>query len=73
MIKATAGNLVLLGLSNENVKRLKEGKPIHIYGAELGIERDIVIVWGKTEKEILKSLKPMISAQTIVRDSDEKH
>ena len=73
MIKATAGNLVLLGLSNENVKRLKEGKPIHIYGAELGIERDIVIVWGKTEKEILKSLKPMISAQTIVRDSDEIH
>ncbi len=38
MIKAKAGDLVILGLSAENIKRLKLGKPILIDNAELGLE-----------------------------------
>jgi hypothetical protein len=44
--------VILLGLEAENVKRLKEGKPILVLGADLGIDFDIYIVYGKTVKEI---------------------
>ena len=64
MIKAMAGNLILLGLSSKNLEKLKEGKPIHIFGSELGIKYDIGILWGDTEEEIVDRLKPMIDDST---------
>ena len=54
MIKATGGSedgrrFVLLGLSEANLAKLREGKPIHVFGAELGIGQDIIIFWDETE------------------------
>jgi hypothetical protein len=71
MIKATmqtneGKNIVLLGLSKENLERLKEGKPIHINGSELGIANDILIMYGETEAHIYKELQPMIGENTRV-------
>jgi len=59
MIKAKLGNGgILLGLSNENIKRLKRGMPIKINLSELGLEpRELYIVHGKTEKDIMKDLR----------------
>lgn len=61
MIKATGGSedgrkFILLGLSEMNLGKLREGKPIHIYGAELGIPQDIIIFWGPTEDALAADL-----------------
>ena len=61
MIKATAGSedgrkFVLLGLSDMNLTKLREGKPIHVGSAELGIAHDIIIFWGATEDAMAAEL-----------------
>jgi hypothetical protein len=57
MLKARSGNLVVFGLSEENVKRLKEGKPLLIDGSQVGIEGvDILIMHGETELHIRDEL-----------------
>ena len=58
MIKArytseTGEETILLGIDAENVKRLKDQKPILVRGAELDIDYDIWIVYGDTLEEIV--------------------
>jgi len=74
MIKMTGVNevtgqtMVGLGLSEGNLGRLREGKPIHIFGAEMGLPVDIVIFWGETEEKLIEMCKPLMSKETVVRD-----
>lgn len=49
--------LIGLGLSEGNLKKLREGKPIYIMKEELGIDFDLLIFWGRTEKEMVKKLR----------------
>lgn len=60
MIKFRAGEngkLVGLGLSKMNLKKLKAGQPILVNGSDIGIENDILIMYGATEKDIIKDLQ----------------
>jgi hypothetical protein len=66
MIKAVGATgqgqpLLLLGLSGENVARLAAGEPISISPAamrKLGLPAmQIVVIYGRTEGEILAALK----------------
>jgi hypothetical protein len=58
MIRARLSNGVfLLGIDSENVKRLKEGKPIVLSLAELGGTDDVMIVYGETLKDIVEALE----------------
>ena len=63
MIKAVVstpnrGNLIILGLSGENVTRLAAGEPIRIPGEQLNIPgTTLVICYGKTEADIVAELK----------------
>lgn len=71
MIKATmqteeGKNILLLGISAENVDRLKEGKPIHITGEDLGLCNDVLLMYGDTEAQIYKELQPMIGTNTSI-------
>lgn len=52
MIKARAGDLVILGLSHENLRRLKEGRPINVKLREFGIDARLFIFAGATEAEL---------------------
>lgn len=54
MIKARAGNLVIIGLSDENLDKLRDDKPIKFNAGELGLndDLDIIIFNGRTEKEM---------------------
>lgn len=68
MFKATGGGadgrkFVLLGLSEMNLSRLREGKPIHVFGAELGIGQDIIIFWGPTEDALAADLSKHFGRQ----------
>ena len=73
MIKAKADGMLFFGLTDKNIEALKKGNPVHIFGAEMGIEWDIVIMWGETEEDIVKSLKPMMDDRTQVNESKGKH
>jgi hypothetical protein len=61
MIKAagTAGGkpLMLLGLSGENVTRLVAGEPISFDAQQLGFPGNIMIMYGRTEDDIVTELR----------------
>ncbi len=76
MIKFTATTpghqrkLLGIGLSHENLARLKDGKPIKFKGEPLGIPgHDFLIFSGETEESMAKELDPAITAQTIIKDT----
>ena len=58
MIRARASDgTFILGIDAENVKRLKEGKPILVSLAELGGHDDVLIVYGNTLQDIVRELE----------------
>lgn len=68
MVKGMIGETVLIGLSNENIRRLKKQLPMKFNLSELGLEdREIVIMHGTTEKAILEKLE-----KTFNRDKPKK-
>jgi hypothetical protein len=60
--------VVGLGLSETNINKLREGMPILISTEDmkklLGVECSIMIMYGRTEKEITKTLEPLITPET---------
>ena len=57
MMKLRSGEVVLLGLSDENVRRLKLGQPIKFDGAEVLLPGvTFVIIHGETEAAMERSL-----------------
>lgn len=71
MIKAKQGNTLILGLSDENLKRLKNGEPIKFNMKEVGFDNiDVVIFNGKDEQKMKNDLKHKIHPYlTIIKDS----
>lgn len=59
---------VVLGLSDMNLKRLREKKPIHIAGEEINADTDIWICWGDSEEALIEEFSPLIDEHTMVRD-----
>lgn len=67
MIKAKKDNVLILGLSDENLTRLKKGQPIKFNLNELGMEDiEVVIFNGKDEQEMYKLIKDKINPFTTV-------
>lgn len=56
MVKAKIGDMVVLGLSRENIERLQEGNPILFDGAEVQLPGRIAIMFGETELAIRQML-----------------
>lgn len=60
----------ILGLDEENVRRLKEGQPIYATLGKLGGQDDIIIMYGETLDGIRKELesyvgKPLPAAEEL--------
>ncbi len=70
-MKALKGNLIILGLSDQNLERLKKDQPIKFNLQELGLgDIDVLIFNGKDEQEMYKMLKDQINPlTTIIQDS----
>lgn len=60
LTRESGKELLLFGLSNENVKWLKAGNPIRVvretHGESIREDQEFVIMFGKTEKAIHKKL-----------------
>ena len=76
MIKFTAQGrgrkLIGIGLSAGNIKRLKQGKPVHIFGEELGFPGiEIMIFYGATERKMQEDLSEFIGPETRIHIGDK--
>lgn len=66
MLKLKAQNNVVLGLTEENVKRLKSGEPIRIKGEDLDLgEITLYIVYGETADIISQSFLGQSAAEAL--------
>jgi hypothetical protein len=73
--------LIGLGITSENLGRMAAGKPIHIDCSSLSIKDDkgndvkfpypleIMLMYGRTEEDITKTLEPFIGPDTTQKDS----
>jgi hypothetical protein len=68
-VVARAGSLVLIGLEERNLEKLREGKPYHRHGAEVGLPFDIVIFYGKTEDDIVSTMEQLSGPETVTIDT----
>jgi len=54
----TGRSALIVGLSGENVKRLKENKPIYQPLEDLGLaDTDLIVLYGDTEDDIIEDLR----------------
>lgn len=61
MLKAKKGNVLYFGLSDENMRRLKNDEPIKFNLRELGMDDVSVYIFnGKNEQEMAKMFKGQI-------------
>ena len=74
MIKAKRGNQLVLGLSDENLERLKKDQPIKFNLNELGMgDIEVFIFNGKDEQTMQKMMKDSIHPyKTIIKNSRHK-
>lgn len=58
------------GLSETNIQKLREGRPIHVHAEEMGLSHDILIFWGTTNEAMEKKFRDhgYIGPDTIIRD-----
>ena len=72
MVKALKGNMIVLGLSEENIKRLQKDRPIKFNLQELGLpDFDVFIFTAKDEQTMYQMMKEAINPlTTIIKDSN---
>lgn len=67
LIARATNGMMILGIDAENVKRLKEGKPILKSLAQFGGKDDVLIVYGETlddvQRELERALGPLPKAR----------
>jgi len=68
MVKFNAGKLIGFGLSEENIKLLKQGKPISIDLKEMGIDKKLMIFYGVTENHMKNMLNEFIGDKTEIKE-----
>jgi glutamine amidotransferase PdxT len=74
MIKAKKGKMMILGLSDENLKRLKRDQPIKFNMKDLGFDDvDVFIFNGKDEQVMQKMMSDaglIDPIKTIIKDDN---
>lgn len=69
MIKAKAGDLYIIGISEENVKRLKKDMPIKINLAEMGLEGEMLIFYKPTTGDLIQFMQKFTNEETVIHDN----
>jgi hypothetical protein len=64
--------VIILGLSEANIDRLREGKPIHLHADDMGFVGEIVIFVGKDEATMARQMQPFIGPGTVVHDESKR-
>ena len=59
---------LILGITMENVKRLKEGQPIKVDLTEMGLNADLMIFYATDEQGLIATIAPFIGKDTVIHD-----
>lgn len=72
MLKAKRGNQLVIGLSDENLKRLGKDQPIKFNMSDIGFpDIEVFIFNGKNEQAMQSMMKDAINPfTTIIKDSN---
>lgn len=61
-------HLIILGLSEDNVRELKKKRPIIVKGSTVNVpDVDVLIMYGETEYDITEELASFINNKTEIR------
>lgn len=64
--------LIGLGISEENVRRLKEAQPILIRGGDLGFDwLEILIFYGRDREELVKTVKATMAVDKLIGKAED--
>jgi len=62
--------LIGLGITEDNIRKLKEGMPIYISAADMlkdfNLDEGIMVFYGKTDQKLADILKPFMRSDTTV-------
>jgi hypothetical protein len=74
MLKALVDNTIVLGLSDENLARLKGDEPIYFNLRELGLpDRNVYIFNGKDEQAMLNMKRNITAHVKLLASNPEKN
>lgn len=76
MIRASArtkdGKLLLIfGISEENVKRLKEDKPMHFQADDLGLKAEVIIFYAESELELAHIGRSLLTGEMSIEEDKD--
>lgn len=60
MLRAKSHDTFIFGLTKENIKRLKEGKPINVDLSTMGSKGNIVLFYGRDDEALQSQLEQAI-------------
>lgn len=61
-------NILVFGISAENVRQLQEGNPLKVDLTEMGLSGEMLIFYGETTGDLIEQINPFIGEETILRD-----
>ena len=61
MLKANIKNIFILGIDEENIKRLKDNKPMVVNLSEIGGTDEFVLMYGPTIQAMRQELEQIFS------------
>lgn len=68
-VVARAGNLLIVGLEEGNLEKLRAGQPFHHHMIEVGKPFELMIFYGKTMADLEAAMKDASGLDTAVIDN----
>lgn len=62
------GDVIILGISRDNVERLTKGEPIKVDLSEMDMEGEILIFFKETTGDLIKTIQPYLGKGTQIDD-----
>jgi len=67
-VTARAGNLIIVGLEEKNLEKLRAGQPFHHHMQEVGAPFELVIFYGKDMADLETIIKTGCGPDTVEID-----
>jgi len=64
--------MIIIGLSDINVAKMREGNPIHIHADDMGFAGEIIIFNGPTEDDMAKMIKDNFDVGKVIDHRGKK-
>lgn len=69
---ARAGNLIIVGLEEKNLEKLRAGQPFHHHMHEIGAPFELMIYWGQTYDDLVAIMRDNVGPDTQIIDHRDR-